>query len=281
MPRAAAKNIVDNSDASSVDSLPAASTVSKVTKKEKETRTVEDIMDALDSISKTAHELRMDLKKVKKTKGSKGEKKGSFPKGETPPQTRPWNDYVATVFEDMKSKAAEGEKVLYKNALQEAKRRRDAGESPLPPTKTKTSKNSRRSHASDEAKKVEETDVESEAEAPKKKASKKKETEEEAPKKTKTSKKKVEESEVESEAEAPKKTKKKESKAKEEPVEEEPEIEDGELVQWSFKGVEYLRSSAGELWLSKDGEMGKWVGLYDSKTKKIDKKAKEPEIAVE
>ena len=261
MPRAAAKNIVDNSDASSVDSLPAASTVSKVTKKEKETRTVEDIMDALDSISKTAHELRMDLKKVKKTKGSKGEKKGSFPKGETPPQTRPWNDYVATVFEDMKSKAAEGEKVLYKNALQEAKRRRDAGESPLPPTKTKTSK--------------------------------KKDTEEEAPKKTKTSKKKVEETDVESEAEAPKNSRrshasdeakpkaKKETKAKEEPVEEEPEIEDGELVQWSFKGVEYLRSSAGELWLSKDGEMGKWVGLYDSKTKKIDKKAKEPEIAVE
>jgi hypothetical protein len=279
MPRAAAKNIVDNSDASSVDSLPAASTVSKVTKKEKETRTVEDIMDALDSISKTAHELRMDLKKVKKTKGSKGEKKGSFPKGETPPQTRPWNDYVATVFEDMKSKAAEGEKVLYKNALQEAKRRRDAGESPLPPTKTKTSKKKVEDTEEEAPKKKASKKKDTEEEAPKKKA--KKETEEEAPKKTKTSKKKVEESEVESEAEAPKKTKKKESKAKEEPVEEEPEIEDGELVQWSFKGVEYLRSSAGELWLSKDGEMGKWVGLYDSKTKKIDKKAKEPEIAVE
>lgn len=241
------EDVSDNESVSSIDSLPTASEASvqlskksiKKAKEEREARTIEDILEALDNISKTAHELRIDLKKVKKLKGSKTAKKGSFPKGETPPQTKAWNDYVKTVHDDMKSKAEEGEKVLYKHALQEAKRRRDAGESPLPPSKKKTS-----------SKVVEESSDESEVEEkPVKKSKKVDEPEEKAVKKSKKG--------------------------------DEPVIEDGELVAWEFNGTEYLRSAAGELWLNKDGEMGKWVGLYDSKTKKIDKKAKEPEVDVE
>jgi hypothetical protein len=194
-------------------------------------------------MDKTMHDLRVDLKKVKKLKGSKTAKKGSFPKGETPSQTKPWNDYVKTVHEDMKSTAAEGEKVLYKHALQEAKRRRDAGDSPLPPTKKKTSKKSEAAAESAS----EESAVEEEPKATKKSKTAK----EDAPKKTKAAKE-----------------------------DDEPTIEDGELIQWSHKGVEYLRSAKGELWLSENGEMGKWAGLYDAATKKINKKAKEPEIEV-
>lgn len=105
------------------DNLPTASIIDIIPSKKKcDSRTIEEIMDALENISKMAHELKMDLKKTKEAKKSK---KGSFPKGETPPQTRAWNDFVKTVHEDMKSKAAEGETVLYKNALKEAKRRRD------------------------------------------------------------------------------------------------------------------------------------------------------------
>jgi len=157
-------------------------------------RSVEEILDALQHVENTIHELRIDLKKAKKVKTKK-----STTKGETPPQTKPWNDFVKKVHEDMKA-ASPDTKVLYKDALKEASRRKAA-----------------------------EKGVE-------KKVEEKKDVEEEQ--------------------------------------------DDSELVPWTFKGVEYLRSSANELWLNKDGSIGKWVGVYDPETKKIDKKAKEPEISV-
>ena len=259
-PSKVVEDVSDNESVSSIDSLPTASEATvvlskkdiKKAKEEREARSIEDILEALDYISKTAHELRIDLKKVKKLKGAKTAKKGSFPKGETPPQTKAWNDYVKTVHDDMKSKADEGEKVLYKHALQEAKRRRDAGESHLPPSKKKSSKN---------AESVDFLDKGSNGATSEKEPVKSSHVSDEA---------------KSSQKEEPVNKYSKKSKKSDEPV-----IEDGELVVWEFNGTEYLRSAAGELWLNKDGEMGKWAGLYDSKTKKIDKKAKEPEVDVE
>ena len=173
-------------------SLPSASPIEAApAKKEKVVRSIEEILDALQHVENTIHELRIDLKKAKKVKT----KKSTTTKGDTPPQTKPWNDFVKKVHEEMKA-ASPDTKVLYKDALKEASRRKAAGEmggtAPAP---------------------VEEQD-------------------------------------------------------------------DSELVPWTFKGTEYLRSSANELWLNNKGEIGKWVGVYDPETKKIDKKAKEPEISV-
>jgi hypothetical protein len=166
-------------------SLPTASKIEAApSKKERTVRSIEEILDALQHVENTIHELRIDLKKAKKVKTKK-----STTKGETPPQTKPWNDFVKKVHEEMKA-ASPDTKVLYKDALKEASRRKTAEKG---------------------------TTVEQ---------------------------------------------------------------DDSELVPWTFKGVEYLRSSANELWLNKDGEIGKWVGVYDPETKKIDKKAKEPEISV-
>lgn len=174
-------------------SLPSASAIEAApVKKEKVVRSVEEILEALQHVENTIHELRIDLKKAKKVKTKK-----STVKGDTPPQTKPWNDFVKKVHEDMKA-ASPDTKVLYKDALKEASRRKAAGEmGGTAPT-----------------------------------------------------------------------------------VEAVEEQDDSELVPWTFKGTEYLRSSANELWLNNNGEIGKWVGVYDPDTKKIDKKAKEPEISV-
>ena len=57
---------------------------------------------------------------------------------------------------------------------------------------------------------------------------------------------------------------------------------DGLAHPWTFKGKKCLRTSDNEVWEAKaDGSMGKWLGLYDPTTEKIDASAEEPEFADE
>jgi hypothetical protein len=52
---------------------------------------------------------------------------------------------------------------------------------------------------------------------------------------------------------------------------------DGMVHPWTHKGKKYLRNSDGETWsVGADGGCGEWVGMYDSKTDKIDTTAAEP-----
>jgi hypothetical protein len=53
--------------------------------------------------------------------------------------------------------------------------------------------------------------------------------------------------------------------------------DDGSVMQWDFKGKSYLRNFAGQLWqCTAEGEMGKWCGVLNPKTMKIDDSAPEP-----
>jgi hypothetical protein len=52
--------------------------------------------------------------------------------------------------------------------------------------------------------------------------------------------------------------------------------DDGSVMQWDFKGKSYLRNFAGQLWQCTDGELGKWCGVLNKETMKIDDSAAEP-----
>jgi len=53
--------------------------------------------------------------------------------------------------------------------------------------------------------------------------------------------------------------------------------DDGSVMQWDFKGKSYLRNFAGQLWqCTADGELGKWCGVLNKETMKIDDSAAEP-----
>lgn len=63
------------------------------------------------------------------------------------------------------------------------------------------------------------------------------------------------------------------------PKKEETIPDDGMVHPWTFEGKKYLRNADGETWLAGvGGGIGKWVGLYNSETKKIDTSAPEPEF---
>ena len=52
---------------------------------------------------------------------------------------------------------------------------------------------------------------------------------------------------------------------------------DGMVHPWTYKGKKYLRNFEGETWeVDVDGNIGAWVGLYDSKADKLDTSAPEP-----
>lgn len=53
---------------------------------------------------------------------------------------------------------------------------------------------------------------------------------------------------------------------------------DGGVYPWPFKGRNYLRNHDNEVWLSNDGQLGKWVGVYNSDSKSIDTSVPEPEF---
>lgn len=53
--------------------------------------------------------------------------------------------------------------------------------------------------------------------------------------------------------------------------------DDGMAHPWTFKAKKCLRTHANEVWEAKaDGSMGKWLGIYDPTTEKIDSTAEEP-----
>jgi hypothetical protein len=53
--------------------------------------------------------------------------------------------------------------------------------------------------------------------------------------------------------------------------------EDGMVHPWTFNKKNYLRNSDGETWtVGADGGVGKWAGLYDKATNKLDTSAPEP-----
>jgi hypothetical protein len=55
--------------------------------------------------------------------------------------------------------------------------------------------------------------------------------------------------------------------------------DDGMVHAWTYNGKKYLRNAAGETWATAaDGGCGAWVGLYSSKTDKLDTTAPEPEF---
>jgi hypothetical protein len=67
--------------------------------------------------------------------------------------------------------------------------------------------------------------------------------------------------------------------AKPTPKKEEVIPDDGMVHPWTFEGKKYLRNADGETWLAAvGGGIGKWVGVYSSKTNKIDTSATEPEF---
>jgi hypothetical protein len=47
---------------------------------------------------------------------------------------------------------------------------------------------------------------------------------------------------------------------------------------WAFKGRNYLRNYQNEVWLSDNGSLGKWVGVYKTETKSIDTSVPEPDF---
>ena len=52
---------------------------------------------------------------------------------------------------------------------------------------------------------------------------------------------------------------------------------DDQLHPWTYNGKKYLRNYQGETWMvGEGGSLGKWVGLYDATTNKIDTTAEEP-----
>jgi hypothetical protein len=55
--------------------------------------------------------------------------------------------------------------------------------------------------------------------------------------------------------------------------------DDGAAHPWTFKGKKCLRTHANEVWEAKaDGQLGKWLGLYDPAEDKIDDSADEPQF---
>jgi hypothetical protein len=53
--------------------------------------------------------------------------------------------------------------------------------------------------------------------------------------------------------------------------------DDGMAHAWTFKAKKCLRTHSNEVWEAKaDGSMGKWLGIYDPATEKIDDSAEEP-----
>lgn len=53
---------------------------------------------------------------------------------------------------------------------------------------------------------------------------------------------------------------------------------DDGVYPWSFKGRNYLRNFQNEVWLSNNGSLGEWVGVYSPETKSIDSSVPEPEF---
>lgn len=126
---------------------------------------------------------------------------------------------------------------------------------------------------------VKKTAAEKEAEAAAKKAAK--EAEKEAKKAEKEAEKAAKK--AEKEVKKPKDTTKPVETvttvpAKKKPVAKVEEIpNDGMVHPWTYNNKKYLRNADGETWsVGADGGCGGWVGLYDSKTDKIDTSATEP-----
>lgn len=66
--------------------------------------------------------------------------------------------------------------------------------------------------------------------------------------------------------------------AKKKPAAKQEEIpNDGMVHPWTYKSKKYLRNADGETWtVGEDGGVGKWVGLYNSASDKLDTSAPEP-----
>lgn len=60
------------------------------------------------------------------------------------------------------------------------------------------------------------------------------------------------------------------------------EEDEDAITPWTHKGKKYLRSGRNECWaITAAGKMGKWAGVYDPESDKIDASAPEPEVEFE
>jgi len=294
--------------------LPVASEVGEVHQEEKTVADLPALLEMFKAVESQLSELKKATRQAMKSKvvvkAERKKREGSFPKGETPSQVKAWNEAVQAALEQMKSvgwpeyqtKAGvtvagselregvhcfpNGKQPTYKDAMSYASVLKAAS---APSSVASSGAVTPSANPAKVAKALEK-----EAKAAEKEASKlAKLAEKEAAKAAKEAEKAAKQAEKEA-AKATKQAEKEAAKAAKQgakeakPVVEQVvapssvsnEEEEGmDAQEWSFRGKTYFRTAANECWMkNEDGSMGKWAGVYDPVSDKIDDSVAEPEI---
>ena len=240
-------------------------------------------------------------KSVQKLQGKqKRERKGSFPKGETPVHVAEWNATVQSTLEDMRANGwsehktgkgvvlsgstknesgvfvyvSSGKAPTYKGAMSLASYRKGESKQVVPVVITATAVAVPVVVVEKESTKVAEKAVKA-AEKAEEKA--KKESEKAAKASEKAAKASAKASEKAAKASA--KESKSVTKGAETSVVVKDETVSEDATTWVFRNQVYIRTTQNECWLANDdGSMGQWVGIYDPVVDKIDETAEEPEL---
>lgn len=294
--------------------LPTASAVETVAVEEKESPTelfiayMASIKAKLAAQKESTKEMEKELSAMEKllkkvAKVPRAKRTGTHPKGEMPTQVAAWNGFLKSTLELMKSEGwpafeltnKKGETTSYpagvevdgawvwdyeddtkrkapnyKTAMAYASYRKANGEFVDPGAEEREAAKAAKAAEKEEAKKRKAE--EREAKAKPKKAAVKAET---VPAKKPVAKKAVGGAGAKAE---PKKVEPKRAAvaAKAE------EADEDAITPWTHKGKKYLRSGRNECWaMTAAGKMGKWAGLYDPESDKIDASAPEPEVEFE
>ena len=258
-------------------------------------------------------------KSVQKLQGKqKRERKGSFPKGETPVHVAEWNATVQSTLEDMRANGwsehktgkgvvlsgstknesgvfvyvSSGKAPTYKGAMSLASYRKGESKQVVPVVITATAVAVPVVVVEKESTKVAEKAVKAAEKAEEKakkeseKAAKASEKAEEKAKKESEKAAKASEKAAKASAKASEKAAKasaKESKSVTKGAETSVVVKDETVSEdattWVFRNQVYIRTTQNECWLANDdGSMGQWVGIYDPVVDKIDETAEEPEL---
>ena len=295
--------------------LPVASAVETVAVEEKESPTelfithMASLKAKLAAQKESTKEMEKELSAMEKllkkvAKVPRAKRAGTHPKGEMPTQVAAWNGFLKSTLELMKSEGwpafeltnKKGETISYpagvevdgawvwdyeddakrkapnyKTAMAYASYRKANGEFVDPGAEEREAAKAAKAAEKEEAKKRKAEEREAKAK-PKKAAGgagAKAETEA-AP-----TKKPVAKKAAGAKAEPKKAEPKKAAPAAE-------EADENAITPWTHKGKKYLRSGMNECWaMTAAGKMGKWAGLYDPESDKIDASAPEPEVEFE
>ena len=290
--------------------LPVASAVETVAVEEKESPTelfithMASLKAKLAAQKESTKEMEKELSAMEKllkkvAKVPRAKRAGTHPKGEMPTQVAAWNGFLKSTLELMKSEGwpafeltnKKGETISYpagvevdgawvwdyeddakrkapnyKTAMAYASYRKANGEFVDPGAEEREAAKAAKVAEKEEAKKRKAEEREAKAK-PKKAAGGAGAKAEAAP--------------------AKKPVAKKAAGAKAEPKKAEPkkaveEADEDAITPWTHKGKNYLRSGRNECWtMTAAGKMGKWAGLYDPESDKIDASAPEPEVEFE